>query len=138
MLVVVGIIGGILAGLLMLRGRGGHEAGLAAAEGAAGTEVPSGPPARVHGRVLLEPDLAPDAGEAERLLTRAETLAGLDHHDEAIVVALSAVDIADVPGRDPELQQVRELVRGPATHDELRDAAERVIARVRALVQSPD
>jgi hypothetical protein len=84
---------------------------------------------------LLEPPTA--APLAERLITRAETLAGLDHHDEAIIVALSAVEVADVSDHDPELQGMRELVRGPATHDELRDAAERVIARVRALVQKP-
>ena len=84
--------------------------------------------------LLQPPEAAP---LAERLITRAETLAGLDHHDEAIVVALSAVEVADVSAHDPELQQMRELVRGPATHDELRDAAERVIARVRALVQKP-
>jgi len=84
--------------------------------------------------LLQPPEAAP---LAERLITRAETLAGLDHHDEAIVVALSAVEVADVSAHDPELQRMRELVRGPATHDELRDAAERVIARVRALVQNP-
>ena len=84
---------------------------------------------------LLEPPTT--APLAERLITRAETLAGLDHHDEAIIVALSAVGVAEVPAHDPELQRMRELVRGPATHDELREAAERVIARVRALVQNP-
>jgi hypothetical protein len=81
---------------------------------------------------LLEPPAA--ASLAERLIARAETLAGLDHHDEAIVVALSAVEIADVPADDPELRRMRDLIRGPATHDQLREAAERVIARARALV----
>ena len=84
---------------------------------------------------LLEPPTT--ASLAERLITRAETLAGLDHHDEAIIVALSAVEVAEVPAHDPELQRVRELVRRPATHEELREAAESVIARVRALVQNP-
>jgi MFS family permease len=85
---------------------------------------------------LLEPPTAVPL--AERLITRAETLAGLDHHDEAIIVALSAVEVAEVPAHDPELQRMRELVHGPATHDQLREAAERVIARARALIQNPN
>jgi hypothetical protein len=90
---------------------------------------------RHHLVELLEPPAATPL--VERLITRAETLAGLDHHDEAIVVALSAVEIADVGASDPELERMRQLVRRSATHDELRDAAERVIARVRALVRDP-
>ena len=83
---------------------------------------------------LLEPPA--ETPLAERLITRAETLAGLDHHDEAIVVALSAVEIADVGVDDPELERMRRLVHRSATHDELREAAERVIARVRELVHN--
>jgi hypothetical protein len=83
---------------------------------------------------LLEPPA--ETPLAERLITRAETLAGLDHHDEAIVVALSAVEIADVGSDDPELERMRRLVHRSATHDELREAAERVIARVRKLVHN--
>ena len=89
---------------------------------------------RHHLHELLEPHTT--APLAERLITRAETLAGLDHYDEAIVVALSAIDVTEAPAGDPELLQVRELVRGPATHDDLRKASERVISRVRALVQN--
>jgi hypothetical protein len=81
---------------------------------------------------LLEP--APTVPLAERLLTRAETLAGLDHHDEAIMVALSAVAIVDGAADDPELQRARQLVLGDAHHDDLRDGAEAAIARARAMI----
>jgi len=81
---------------------------------------------------LLEP--APSVPLAERLLTRAETLAGLDHHDEAIVVALSAVAIVDGANDDPELQRARQLVLGDPDHDDLRQGSEFAIARARAMI----
>jgi hypothetical protein len=70
-----------------------------------------------------------------RLITRAETLAGLDHHDEAIAVALSAAQLAGAGLHDPELRRARELLDRPTTSEELRHAAERAIARARVLVQ---
>jgi hypothetical protein len=81
---------------------------------------------------LLEP--APTVPLAERLLTRAETLAGLDHHDEAIVVALSAVAVVDGPSDDPRFRSVRQLVRTSADHDDLREGAETAIALAKAVV----
>lgn len=70
-----------------------------------------------------------------RLITRAETLSGLDHHDEAIAVALSAAQLAGATLHDPELRRAREMLDRPTTSQELRDAAARVIARARVLVQ---
>lgn len=70
----------------------------------------------------------------DRLIDRAETLAGLEHHDEAIVVALSAAQLAGAPANEPELERARELLRRPAAPQELREAAERVIAHARVLV----
>jgi hypothetical protein len=83
---------------------------------------------------LLEP--APSTPLADRLITRAETLAGLDHHDEAIVVALSAAQLAGGTAHDPELVRAQELLHRPTTSQELREAAERVIARARAITRS--
>jgi hypothetical protein len=87
---------------------------------------------RHHLIELLEPP--PSTPLPDRLINRAETLAGLDHHDEAIVVALSAAQLAGATDHDPELRRARELLDRPADADELRDTAARVIARVRTLV----
>ena len=85
---------------------------------------------------LLEPSAAVPL--PDRLITRAETLAGLDHHDEAIVVALSAAQIAGATTHDPELQRARELLHRPTTPQELRETAERAIARARVLIRRTD
>jgi hypothetical protein len=82
---------------------------------------------------LLEPSAA--APLPDRLISRAETLAGLDHHDEAIVVALSAAQIAGANGLDPELQRARELLHRPSSPQELRQTAEQAIERARVLIR---
>ena len=84
---------------------------------------------------LLDPP--PSTPLPDRLITRAETLAGLDHHDEAIVVALSAAQLVGAFAHDPEFQRAREVLERQADADELRDTAERVIARARLAVQGP-
>ena len=87
---------------------------------------------RHHLVELLEPPASTPL--PDRLISRAETLAALDHHDEAIVVALSAAQLAGATDDDPELEHARELLHRPADAEELRDTAARVIARVRLLV----
>jgi hypothetical protein len=83
---------------------------------------------------LLEP--APTAPLPDRLIDRAEALAALDHHDEAIVVALSAAQLTGA-SHDPVLQRARELLDRQTGPEDLRDAAERVIAHARTLVARP-
>jgi hypothetical protein len=78
---------------------------------------------------ILEPP--PSVPLPARLLTRAETLAGLDHHDEAIVVALSAIDMLppDANLKDAtKLDRIRQQIRASTDNtDQLRKAAEDVI-----------
>jgi hypothetical protein len=81
---------------------------------------------------LLEP--AQTVSLTERLLLRAETLTGLDHHDEAIVVALSAVEVAGLALDDPKLRWARQLVDEQADHETLQKAARTAIERARTLI----
>jgi hypothetical protein len=88
-------------------------------------------------RLLGLLEAAPTAPLPDRLIDRAEALAALDHHDEAIVVALSAAQLTGAGSHDPVLQRARELLDRQTGSEDLRDAAERVIAHARTLVARP-
>ncbi len=85
---------------------------------------------------LVEPSMSLPL--TERLVIRAETLAGLEHYDEAVVVALSAIDLVCVNGADEvDIDAFREIVAADVvTIDD--DDARRAIALARRMLENAE